>query len=180
MPLKEDFAIEWIESGGGPLLLAPRSSIKSWSGTLPTELQGNLTDYARACAVRDELGVITIGAKQALVLGDEPDRTALILQRTGELLILRWRWADSEESLLSAVLSSPGLSGMHFSPAGTLTALAEEYLLFDSACSGSAVTHSLSVELDAGTFTLGTAIFEPNKNTCALIHRMTTVRREPA
>jgi hypothetical protein len=67
---------EWIESAGGPLLLAPRSSLKVWCGSE----RGNdpQSDYARAYAIDEEIGTISIGEKSALVLGDEPDRTTLM------------------------------------------------------------------------------------------------------
>jgi hypothetical protein len=173
--------IEWIESEGGPLLLAPKSKIGDWLGSLSANSASGPTDYERACAVQDEIGLIPIGNdQQAIVLGDEPDRTTLLARTIDELLIIRWRWAESEKSLLSALSSALGLDAMSFNTKGTFTAQAEEYLLFDSAYSGAEITRNLTVELQAGTYSLETVLFNPSKNTCALIHRMRLINSENA
>jgi hypothetical protein len=62
----------------GPLLFAPRSSLKDWLGGYRSKLAGQQTDYARAYVIDDEIGVIAVGTQSALVLGDEPDATALL------------------------------------------------------------------------------------------------------
>jgi hypothetical protein len=93
--------LQWIESAGGPLLFASRAVIESWHGIRASA--GSVTDYERTCAVTEEIGVIQIGSAQALVLGDEPDRCALVSRSPTYILMVRWRWAESEESLLAAL-----------------------------------------------------------------------------
>jgi hypothetical protein len=162
--------LEWIESEGGPLLFAPSSIVHDWHGSEPST-SGGLTDYQRACAVSDEIDVLRIGAGEALVLGDEPDRSALIARSPSSVLIVRWRWARSEESLLSAL----NLEKIDRLPSGNekvFRALADQYLLFDSACSGAEIVNALRAELKAGPCSFDTLDFRPNAGTCVLIHRL--------
>ena len=70
-------SLEWIESNGGPLLFAPKSALPKWCGNRQS-ISGSTTDYQRACSVKDEIDVISIGLSQALVLGGEPDRSYLV------------------------------------------------------------------------------------------------------
>lgn len=163
--------VEWIESGGGPLLLAPRSATNDWHGAQGPGMAGPQTDYARACSLKDEIGVIHIGSRPALVLGDEPDRTALIPVRSDALLV-RWRWADSERSLIPRLLAEHVTGGLAFSLAGQLATTAEEYFLFDSACSGTQIDQYLSIPLHAGHYIVESANFKPDRATFALVHRL--------
>ena len=120
--------VEWIESAGGPLLLAPRSSIRDWLGVDGSKVAGSQTDYARACSIQAEIGIIPIGSRSAVVLGDEPDRTALLpVKSSSEVLMVRWRWADSEEALLTSLLAEHAAGTLSFAPAGQLATNAEEY-----------------------------------------------------
>ena len=82
--------VEWIESAGGPLLLAPRSSIRDWLGVDGSKVAGLQTDYERACSIQAEIGIIPVGSRSAVVLGDEPDRTALLpVKSSSEVLMER-------------------------------------------------------------------------------------------
>ncbi|MET9247679.1 Imm21 family immunity protein [Nonomuraea sp. NPDC003709] len=62
----------------------------------PVETWG---DHGRACAVEGYIGLITVGAQQALVLGDEPAMTTYL---TTERLFVRWAAADTEAELVGA------------------------------------------------------------------------------
>lgn len=93
-------SLSWVESAGGPLLVAPRSELRHWGGSTdgdgPVETWG---DYGRACTVEGYIGLVAIGAQQALVLGDEPASTAYL---PAERLFLRWAAAYSESQLVAA------------------------------------------------------------------------------
>lgn len=162
---------EWIESGGGPLLFAPQRALVDWHGNRQQKDQVGVTDYARACAVKDEVGVVSIGASQALVLGDEPDRTSLIVYSTSDLMICRWRWAESEASLMES-LDTAGVRRLPFTQKGHFEAISDQYHLFDSAYSGDEVPRSLIAKLDARSYLFDSIDFRPNKNIYALIHRI--------
>ncbi|MEV4363317.1 Imm21 family immunity protein [Nonomuraea sp. NPDC049625] len=68
----------WVSTAGGPLIAIPQSELNTWAGVNdndgPVETWG---DYGRACAVEGYIGTVTVGARQALVLGDDlsPGRT---------------------------------------------------------------------------------------------------------
>lgn len=163
--------VEWIESDGGPLIFAAKSALLHWFGNKPSAKPDDPTDYERACAVADEIDVISIGHLQALVLGDEPDRTALIERDASDLLVVRWRSADLEESLLSA-LSAADMGHLPFSRSCTFAAMADEYFLFDSAYPGLEIPRCLNATLQAGNFSVETALFKPDSRICALLHRI--------
>lgn len=92
--------MDWVESGGGPLLAAPASQLARWEGATddegPEETWG---DYGRACAIDGYIGLVGIGGGQGLVLGDEPATTTYL---PDERLFVRWAAADSESELVDA------------------------------------------------------------------------------
>lgn len=93
-------SLSWVESAGGPLLVAPRSALSCWGGS--TDDDGAVEtwgDYGRACTVEGYIGLVAIGTQHALVLGDEPAPTTYL---PGERLFLRWAAAYSESELVAA------------------------------------------------------------------------------
>lgn len=93
-------SFSWVESAGGPLLVAPRSELTEWGGS--TDNDGSVEtwgDYGWACTVEGYIGLVRIGSRQALVLGDEPAPTTYL---PTERLFLRWAAAYSESELLVA------------------------------------------------------------------------------
>jgi hypothetical protein len=163
--------LSWIETGGGPLLFAARATMKYWNGSSGGTDPTGASDYARACAVSDEIDVIFVNDTPALVLGDEPDRTALVARSQLDVIFIRWRWAVSEESLISA-LEVVDLRDLAFKPNGIFRAISDNYELFDSAYSGTSVVKSLSAQLMDRTYSIETAEFRPDKKTFALLHRV--------
>lgn len=152
------------------MLFLSKSLIFNWHGDQSAENEAEFNDYQRACAVVDEIDTISVGHAEAVVLGDEPDRTALI-HLSSALFILRWRWAESEESLLSLLL--PKMGSLSFAKSGSFSTVPGEHVLFDAALSGAEIEQQLSVDLDANVNLLETVFFEPNLDTCAIIHRIT-------
>jgi len=164
--------LEWIESEGGPLLLAPRSRLRDWSGIDVRESESQ-SDYDRACAITDEVGIISIGDGSAVVLGDMPDRTALVTEHAAtDVFIVRWRCAASEESLLAALFADSSIQRLPYADACWMATGAEEYMLFDSAYNGAEIERYLSVSLQAGGYSIETCEFKPDKATNAVVHRM--------
>jgi len=161
--------LKWIESGGGPLLLASQALVAQWRGVEPVSDSTGRTDYQRACAVQDEIDTIGLGSAQAVVFGDEPDRTAMFLHAL-DLVVVRWRWANSEEELLSALMES--IDQLPFSSSGTFSTVAGAHLLFDSAFSGKDIPQSVDALLEGGEYELGTAYFKPTSSINALVHRL--------
>lgn len=90
----------WVSSAGGPLLVTPQSMLSLWTGADSTDGPvENWGDYGRACAIDGYVGVVAIGHRQALVLGDEPAATTYL---SAERLLLRWAAAHEEDDLVSA------------------------------------------------------------------------------
>lgn len=161
--------LEWIESAGGPLLLVSEALVAQWHGTVPTDDSDGRADYERACAVQDEIGTIALGGGQVVVFGDEPDRTAMFVHEAN-LAVVRWRLADSEEELMSALMTSIGR--MVFCCSGTFSTVAGAHRLFDSAFSGEDIAQSARVVLEADEYELETAHFAPTDSMNALVHRL--------
>jgi hypothetical protein len=96
---------------GGPLIVLPVSRVAEWKGFEDGgERDGKTltTDYDRACAIRSEAGVISVGTRagQALVL----EGASTVCYRPTDQLFVQWIGADSEESLMAAadfVVSDP-------------------------------------------------------------------------
>ncbi|MFI0483804.1 Imm21 family immunity protein [Actinomadura sp. 9N215] len=159
--------MDWVESGGGPLLLAPASQLAQWGGVDdddgPVETWG---DYGRACAVEGYIGLVSVGSLDGLVLGDEPAMTTYL---PDERLILRWSAADSEAELVAAAKKAAP------------TAPWEEHLtwdvdgpvvLIDSAWPGSSPEpgNHLLVDLAPSRYTVRAAYVEDGSNWMILVH----------
>ncbi|NMI55882.1 MULTISPECIES: Imm21 family immunity protein [unclassified Streptomyces] len=150
-------AVEWIESGGGPLIVIPEASLSVWRGADGDEWE----DYDRACDVDGHVGLIAVGQSHALVLGFDPASTAF-LSSAGAFV--RWIAADSEEELLDSV------------DAALASAVWEEtvtwdvpgpVVLLDSACPGGEAHEGerLRVEIAAGRYRVQAAQVTPRSRT---------------
>lgn len=94
-------AAAWVESSGGPLVVAPVAGLGSWSGAVWADDGEQVEDdYARACAVEGPIGLIRVGEFDALILGDEPATTTFLPDRG---LFVRWGAAPSEEAMLASI-----------------------------------------------------------------------------
>ena len=79
----------WLESNGGPLVVLEDRLLGSWTGIGEGDgRRGSGTDYDRACAVTDWIGVVESGEGVALVLAGEPTPTRVLNAR--ETLLIRW------------------------------------------------------------------------------------------
>jgi len=147
-------AVEWVESGGGPLIAIPEVVLPFWAGADGDDLS---TDYDRACDVDGFIGLLPVGDSRALVLGDEPAATAFLPEHS---TFVRWCAAGSEDELLAGV------------PAALKTAVWEPevtwdvpgaVVLFDAAWAGndSARTDHLRVALEPGRYAVHAAYVEP-------------------
>ncbi|BBC97364.1 hypothetical protein SRO_6188 [Streptomyces rochei] len=150
--------LEWVESGGGPLIAVPEVVLPFWAGADSEELD---TDYDRACEVSGYAGLLPVGDSAALVLGDEPAATSYLPEHTA---FVRWSAADSERDLLAGV------------PAALKTAVWEQELrwqvpgpvvLFDSAWPGGEADRQehLRVPLTAGSYAVRAAYAQPGAET---------------
>lgn len=98
--------VEWVESGGGPLIAIPEVVLPFWTGADGDELA---SDYDRACEVDGLVGLLPVGNTTALVLGDEPAATSYLPEHG---TFVRWSAGDSERELLAGVAGRPRRSGV--------------------------------------------------------------------
>ncbi|MGW2489967.1 immunity 21 family protein [Streptomyces sp. NPDC001606] len=150
--------LEWVESGGGPLIAVPEAVLPFWAGADSEDLD---TDYDRACEVAGFAGLLPVGDSAALVLGDEPAATSYLPEHG---TLVRWSAANSEDELLAGV------------PAALRTAAWEAelrwhvpgpVLLFDSAWPGAEApgTEHLRIPLTAGSYAVRAAYAQPGPET---------------
>jgi hypothetical protein len=145
-------SLNWVESAGGPLLVAPRSQLRHWGGSTdddgPVETWG---DYGRACTVEGYIGLITIGDQQALVLGDEPASTTYL---PAERLFLRWAAADSEHEIVAAAKRAVRGQVQWDEDEDLIWDVQEPVVLFDAVIPGTEAEfdNHLVVEIEPGRY----------------------------
>ncbi|MEV6197055.1 immunity 21 family protein [Streptomyces sp. NPDC051920] len=154
----EPGAVQWVETGGGPLIAIPETVLPFWSGSDGDDLS---CDYDRACDVDGLIGLLPVGDTRALVLGDDPASTAYLPEHDA---FVRWCAADSEAELLALV------------PAALSQARWEQevewrvpgpVVLFDAARPGTASGSAdhLRVNLEPGRYGVRAARVEPGPET---------------
>lgn len=151
--------MQWIESGGGPLIAVPKLAVSVWEGAQEEEsgYAEGVDDYARACAVTGYAGVITVGNVEALVLNDDPAPTAYLPDRR---LFVRRLTSDSSDAELLIFLAR------EFEVLDWCDELFWEVrdncVLFDSAFPGrdSEISGYLDIEIPEGRYSVSTANVE--------------------
>lgn len=163
--------MRWINSEGGPLIMLADPLLEFWQGC--NVIGESPTDYDRACAVEDVVGLVNVGSGFGLVLGDEPFQTAWIpLDNRGRGTLVRWIHADSEDAVVSAMSRVPDevfqSSGLIYPSDGSRMSV------FDSALSGRSLAESevLKLDLPRGHYDILTSTFRPDENTAILLHRL--------
>ncbi|MFJ4541506.1 immunity 21 family protein [Streptomyces tibetensis] len=165
----EPGAVEWVESGGGPLIAVPETVLPFWAGADGEE---TASDYDRACEVDGHVGLLPVGDCTALVLGDEPAATAYLPDHG---MFVRWCAGDSEHELLASV---PRATAMAEWGPETTWKVPGPVRLFDAAWPGTGLadTDQVRVALEPGTYTVRTARVQPGPETwldLVRLHRRT-------
>ena len=166
--------MKWLDPLGGPLILIDRAFVKEWRGIDKSSDEKYDSDYDRACDATNYAELIQIPNGMALVLGDEPSRTSVIERPPDKAIIIRWKWAPNEmevESHLSNAwdLNLPILEKLQF------IQTSNEAIIFDASFSDPAIDDFLTIHLVQGRYTIETALYQPNKKNCVLLHK---IRRE--
>ncbi|MET8947459.1 immunity 21 family protein [Streptomyces sp. NPDC004542] len=151
-------AVEWGESGGGPLVAVPEAVLPFWAGADGEDLA---TDYDRACEIDGYVGLLPVGDSAALVLGDEPASTSFL---PGHGTFVRWCAADSEEELPAGV---PAALDAAVREHEVLWDVPGPVLLLDSAWPGAGTDRAehLRVPLEAGRYSVRAAYARPGPET---------------
>ena len=174
--------LKWIASEGGPLLLVQRPFLSKWEGCNPpsggrivkatSQASGAAvaTDYDRACDINDYLGILSVGEGIGVVLGDEPAQTAWLPKNDGcHAILVRWIYADDEDSLLSQMGNIP--DSVWGKPQIAVELSADPVMLFDAALSGADLDERLEVSLPPGQYRVDTACYEPLESISVVLHR---------
>ncbi|NYZ69798.1 hypothetical protein H0A36_27685 [Endozoicomonas sp. SM1973] len=153
--------MKWIVSEGGPLILLPKKALFSWSG-----YDGD--DYERVCGEEDYIGLLSVNGRQALVLGDEPCQTAIFMSGWDSLILVRWQWAEDEESVFKHLKS---ITPQSFENGDVLDYLTTggEFLLFDAALPGHEA-EGFDFNLAKGKYCIKTICYEPDAETALILH----------
>ncbi|MCX5178470.1 immunity 21 family protein [Streptomyces virginiae] len=157
--------VDWVESGGGPLVVVPAEVLTRWEGA---DSEGPESDYDRACAVVGCAGLLTVGPSHALVLGDEPSSTTFLPEHG---VFVRWVAAESEAELLGGVEAA--LEDVAWED-GQVWEVPGPVVLFDSAWPGSEVEpdNHTRVELTPGRYAVRAASARPNAETAFQLVRL--------
>lgn len=152
----------WLTSTGGPLILMDSAKACLW-----TEIDGQPSDYDLACQTSDYAQTLITHGAQVVVLGDEPLPTT-IATRDDVLLLVRWRWAESEADVQAA------LDNLDFGQVSYIERLSVEWagtelVLFDAAYNAGS-TEGLNVQLHSRNTEISTFVYEPTPDTALLIH----------
>jgi Immunity protein 21 len=155
-------ATDWIESGGGPLVVLARSLRHNWRGVFSN-------DYDEACAIKGYFGSINRSWGRVLVLGDEPLPTALV-QRTDGPALVRGVYAPSEDRLHQAALDVD-LDSLQPVERIMVGLRDEPYVVFDSACDGLSA-ETLEMTLPAGICVVLTYVVKDDEHELSMVvHR---------
>jgi hypothetical protein len=183
--------LKWIESAGGPLVLISDKSYELWSGILRRSayldnrieeaddfLNADETDYGKACLVQDYLGVVNIGDDIALVLGDEPLMTTAFHSVNDKVIIARWYYGESVESVDNSLKSIDLNSIDNWELSLTFKVSSDKQYVFDAASYANELDKEsngyLSVSIKEGDYQIWTSIYEPDDKTKLLIHKFDT------
>ena len=149
-----DQSLRWIYSDGGPLLLLSDQYLSEWHGAEEHAATRHAhTDYDRACAVDDYLGVIPVAQSQALVLGDAPMDTAWWPISHDRGIVVRVEFANSDGDVRQ-VLHEDNYES--FKPDGLELTLPPGGLwLFEAAYAGNELTpNSQRIDLEPGRYAI--------------------------
>lgn len=164
--------IEWVESGGGPLLLVDRSLLLDWGGGKLGEV---MNDYDRACEVETPVGVIRVGDGDGLVLSVDHATTFLKLNDEAGILIR----LDAVESLEGAEQFVERIRGIQAAGEtfATVSFPTSSQVLFDSAFDGEWISKHIPIEIDLvpGIYAVTTRRFEPNPEYDMILHHLKKV-----
>ena len=140
-------------------------------GVVSSGLKGQLgSDYDRACAVDNLIGVVPVGDGFGLILAGEPLPTTWISDVPGAAgALVRWEYADADDDVRIAIdllEDPPNVEGqVAFEVIGSL-------VLFDSAYPGTQSSAHLAIEsLVPGRYSIATERVQPTPRASFYVHR---------
>lgn len=128
-------------------------------------------DYKRACSVRDYLGKLPMGDRDALVLGDMPLETLIWLPLKSLPRIVRVYYGDPGVDVTKRLEAAGELDFDNPNEVLRVDFKSSPIVVFDSAYPGSDTSiDRLSFEMPAGQYVAMTKQFQPDERTSVLVH----------
>lgn len=164
-------AMQWIKSGGGPLICVDRNWATCWRGVVASGPLGlECTDYERACAAKDYVNKLNLNGGSALILGDMPLETSVWSGQ--RLTIVRVFYADPSTEFDQIMLALGDEIFAHPIESTSYEVVSGRMVIFDSAADGRDPTRGvLPFDIENGKYKILTVTTEPNDRTSLLLHR---------
>jgi hypothetical protein len=169
--------VEWIKSGGGPLICVERELAHCWRGVIQTNAgtdapARSLSDYDRACRIREYLGAIDLEKGRALVLGDMPLETSVWKDATDSLFIVRLFYIDPGTDVPKVLRGIGHLLFVEPEESINFDIASGQMMIFDSAYSGrDQAKKDLFFECAPGKYRILTKVINPDSRTSMLLHK---------
>jgi len=153
---------EWIDSAGGPLLLASVVDCPYWNGVL--------SDYWSACEeIKDYVGVFKKNKRKFIVFAGEPLSANIICSDIG-VLFLRWEWGDEDKFNVFESIKSINIKKLEIIEEVDVSIKSGKYFLFDSALHGNTQEEKYEVIIEKNVATAKTYQYRPNEEYSFLIN----------
>ena len=178
--------LEWISTGGGPLLLIPQKSLTLWEGSHKPSAgrvveakfrwhspDDPATDYDRAVdlSLSADLAILELGSDNAIVLGDEPSSTSWWPINAENGLIVRRIYAENDDAIISCLNKIPREIWESTNIAFNVPDC--PLIIFDSAYPGSLIEDNcLIFSISEGVYSIETCFFRPDDETGLVLHRL--------
>ena len=164
----------WISTLGGPLILMQQDALNDWKGDLgykePPDSEF-ISDYDRACAVKEYVEILQVGDSVALVLGDLPSHTTYVQINPKIFLLIRWIGAENEDHVLGA-LRDFDLEQSWIDTGIVISFGSGDLILFDSVYAGNEMTEFLKIKTEPGDFRVSTLSYHPDETLDLFIIRL--------
>jgi len=184
--------MDWVGTFGGPLIVIPAGSARRWRGanflTRVAQLDPSIRrwanppridDYARACAAEGYLGAVTVGRGTGLVLTGEREPAAFLTTDKGGVII-RVSYSDLSDDGITHLVNTTSEAIWEPTPY-RLRVSRGGLLMFDSVCAGDDLPSDpgeganvpwMRLRLVPATYSISTAIYEPDSETRLILHRL--------
>lgn len=176
--------MDCIASNGGPLICVPKSALALWRGgdALGEHSQEAVAyrhDYDRACAIRDYLGVVSIGRTAGIVLGDMPMETAVLTSTDGLPLIARIIHVGPSTDIPMLLEAGMNTHNSKRIESVELSIAEPDWHMFDSAYPGDWHDKDcLTVSFPVGVICVDTLEYRPDDHTFLIIHQFSRSRHD--
>lgn len=162
----------WLESTGGPFIMANEEDAKNWHGTNSSLFPDYFSDYEAACACDSYVEKLISNDYSFIIFNDEPYRTSIIVRQDG-FFVVRWRWSDSDKEIKPIL--NKNLAIDFIGDEIMFSVKTGNVVLFDSSLDGGELTDKIDFSISAGVYRMTSAFYEPDYKTSFLVHRFVLV-----